>query len=461
MAHHQLRLQAFHKDLFYETLAWKAGNGPPVLLDGDDKKLPKNACLRLVVPDIIRIALAKLPVVEVVEERPVKRRAVEPAPSKPQAPATKDFWGSTTAPSTEPELAEQPLARPLEPKDLKPLDPNEPAVSRDRAQDLLLSGKEVWAATVSLRTVLLQYVRAAVWGPIKQPDIVAKLINPQDADVVALWSQNRGLPKILVEKEEIYVSAQFLQAHCKKLTLEGSPRSQRERSRSPRRCKHAAEEEQAEAAQPAEDVEMPDTKPAEEAEDKPAEDADAKPAVEAEDKPVDAQAFVGEICREWLDLYLDDKAIYDDARLRVESGFLDGWILDCEMILDKEVTPLKELPKFGCLKAGARIRVLIRSLVDRVEAQYRARREAEARAALAVRQERARTHPLSDQGRAQVKRILSSGGEVWGASQDSERTVLFQKVLNGLSIGQLAPDFFAKLINPKRDGELVDAWCET
>ena len=289
MAHHQLRLQAFHKDLFYETLAWKAGNGPPVLLDGDDKKLPKNACLRLVVPDIIRIALAKLPVVEVVEERPVKRRAVEPAPSKPQAPATKDFWGSTTAPSTEPELAEQPLARPLEPKDLKPLDPNEPAVSRDRAQDLLLSGKEVWAATVSLRTVLLQYVRAAVWGPIKQPDIVAKLINPQDADVVALWSQNRGLPKILVEKEEIYVSAQFLQAHCKKLTLEGSPRSQRERSRSPRRCKHAAEEEQAEAAQPAEDVEMPDTKPAEEAEDKPAEDADAKPAVEAEDKPVDAQ----------------------------------------------------------------------------------------------------------------------------------------------------------------------------
>ena len=141
---------------------------------------------------------------------------------------------------------------------------------------------------------------------------------------------------------------------------------------------------------------------------------------------------MGEICREWLDLYLDDKAIYDDARLRVESGFLDGWILDCEMILDKEVTPLKELPKFGCLKAGARIRVLIRSLVDRVEAQYRARREAEARAALAVRQERARTHPLSDQGRAQVKRILSSGGEVWGASQDSERTVLFQKVLQRL-----------------------------
>ena len=307
---------------------------------------------------------------------------------------------------------------------------------------------------------------------------MATLINPQDADVVATWSQDRGLPRILLrEKGEIYVSAQFLQAHCKKLSLEGSPRSQRERSRSPRRCKHAAEEEQAEAAQPAE---VPEAEPAAVAEPESAlPDADAKPAEEPEHKPADAkpaeeakpkrcletqhreQGLVGEICDSWLDLYLDDKAIYDDARERVESGFLDGWVLDCEMILDMEVTQLKELPKFGCLKAGARIRVQIRSLVDRVEAQYQARRQAEAQAALAARQERARTHQLSDQDRAQVKRILSCGGEVWGASQDSERTVLFQKTCNGLSFGQLAPDFFAKLINPKRDGELVDAWCET
>ena len=132
------------------------------------------------------------------------------------------------------------------------------------------------------------------------------------------------------------------------------------------------------------------------------------------------------------------------------------------MILDMEVTQLKELPKFGCLKAGARIRVQIRSLVDRVEAQYQARREAEARAVLAARQERARTHPLSDQDRAQVKRILSSGGEVWAAAKDSsDSTVLFQKVRDGLSIGQPAPDFFAKLINPKRDKNLVGIWCES
>ena len=298
---------------------------------------------------------------------------------------------------------------------------------------------------------------------------MAKLINPQDADVVAAWSQDRGLPRILLEEqEEIYVSAQFLQAHCTKLSLQGSPRSdgQRERSRSPRRCKQAAEEEQAEAAQPAEDVEMPDAKP-EEAEpaavaepESALPDADAKPAEEPENQHRE-QGFVGEICDSWLDLYLDDKAIYDDARERVESGFVFGWVLDCEMIVGKEVTPLKELPKFGCLKDGARIRVQIRSLVDRVEAQYQARRQAEARAALAARQERARTHQLSDQDRAQVKRILSSGGEVWGASQDSERTVLFQKIRNGLSFGQLAPDFFAKLINPKRDGELAGIWCET
>ncbi|CAE7942872.1 arcC, partial [Symbiodinium sp. KB8] len=274
MGYYNMRLQAFHKDLFYESVWWKAGNGPPVLVDGDDKKLPKKACLRLVVPNIIRIALAKLPVVEVVE-------VVEE--------------GSTTAPTAE---------LPLEPKDLELLDPNEPAVSQNRAQDLLLSGKEVWAATLAL------------------------------ADVVALWSQNRGLPRILVqEQEEIYVSAQFLQAHCKKLSLEGSPRSQRERSRSPRRCKQAAEEEQAEAAQPAEDVEMPDAKP-EEAE--PAAVAEPESALpDADAKPAE-EGLVGEIRGEWLDLYLDDKAIYDDARERVESGFVFGWVLDCEMILDSE-----------------------------------------------------------------------------------------------------------------------------
>ena len=54
MGYYNMRLQAFHKDLFYESVGWKAGNGPPVLLDGDDKKLPKKACLRLVVPNIIR-----------------------------------------------------------------------------------------------------------------------------------------------------------------------------------------------------------------------------------------------------------------------------------------------------------------------------------------------------------------------------------------------------------------------
>ncbi|CAE7718743.1 unnamed protein product [Symbiodinium sp. KB8] len=152
------------------------------------------------------------------------------------------------------ELAKEDLPdQPVEPL----TDREEPTAIQDRAQDLLSSGKEVWAATVSGRTVLFQYVKNAIWGA-RQPDILATLINPQDVDVVAAWSQDRRLPRILLrEQEEIYVSAQFLQAHCTKL-----------------RCKQAAEEEQAEAAQPAEDVEMPDAKP-EEAEDKPAEAAPA------------------------------------------------------------------------------------------------------------------------------------------------------------------------------------------
>ena len=44
------------------------------------------------------------------------------------------------------------------------------------------------------------------------------------------------------------------------------------------------------------------------------------------------------------------------------SGLLDGWACDCEMILGEEVTPLKELPMFGRLKAGARIRLQLSSL---------------------------------------------------------------------------------------------------
>ena len=462
-----------------------------------DKPIALSALLALrFIPSTFKLA-DRLPLRSV----PLEPVLEQDLPDQPAEPLLEQDLPDQPAEIAKEDLPDQPV---------EPLtDGEEPTAIQDRAQDLLSSGKEVWAATVSGRTVLLEYVRKASWGG-KQPDIVAKLINPQDADTVAGWSENRALPRILPQKQgDIWVSSQFLQAHCKKLSLEGSPRSdgQRERSRSPRRCKHAAEEEQApaerrsflgrakddkaEAAQPAEDVEMPDAKPAEEAEPaavaEPAADAapesalpdaDAKPAEEAEDKPADAQpaedakpklenqqrvqGLLGEIRDSWLELYLEDKAIYDDACFRVESGFLDGWVLDCEMMLDKEVTQLKELPKFGCLKTGARIRVQIRSLVDKVEAEFAARRQAKARAALAARQERARTHQLSDQDRAQVKRILSSGGEVWGAAKhSSDSTVLFQKLRNGLSIGQPAPDFFAKLINPRRDGKLVGVWCES
>ncbi|CAE7853706.1 unnamed protein product [Symbiodinium sp. KB8] len=73
--------------------------------------------------------------------------------------------------------------------------------------------------------------------------------------------------------------------------------------------------------------------------------------------------FVGEV-REcgWLELFLDDEVCYDDARDRVVSGLLHGWVSDCEMIRGEEVTPLKELPEFGRLKAGARIRLQLPSL---------------------------------------------------------------------------------------------------
>ena len=64
----------------------------------------------------------------------------------------------------------------------------------------------------------------------------------------------------------------------------------------------------------------------------------------------------------WLELFLDDEVCYDDARGRVVSGLLHGWVSGCEMILGEEVTQLKELPEFGRLRAGARIRLQLPSL---------------------------------------------------------------------------------------------------
>ncbi|CAE7756482.1 unnamed protein product, partial [Symbiodinium sp. KB8] len=245
MGFYNMRLQAFHKDLFYETVGWKAGNAP-VLLDADDKKLPKHACLRLVVPDIIRVAKAKLP--------------VAPPGLTELGEGKKDLW------------------------------------------------EEVWAATVSERTVLFEHVRNMNWG-VKQPDIVAKLINLQDTDTVDAWHKNPALPRIMVrlEEGEIYVSGAFLQAHCKKLSLEMSPRSERERLASKaaagegrgcqasRGCEMADAQPADDKPQPAEDVEMPDAKPAEEADDKPAELQAQEPADQAEDvEPADAEPAVAD-----------------------------------------------------------------------------------------------------------------------------------------------------------------------
>ncbi|CAE7898302.1 unnamed protein product, partial [Symbiodinium sp. KB8] len=272
MGFYNMRLQAFHKDLFYETVRWKAGLGPPVLLDADDKKLPKHACLRLVVPNIVRIALAKLPVVEVLEERPAKRRAL--------GEGKKDLWevvdeGSTAAPSAE-EVTE-----PTEPEPIEQ--------------------PEVWAATVSQRTVLFEHVRNVNWG----------LINLQDTDSVDAWHKNPALPRIMVrlEEGEIYVSGAFLQAHCKKLSLEVSPRSQRER---PLPAK-------AEDAKPAEDVEMADAQPADDKQ--PAEDVempDAKPE-EAEDRPqVERLVYSGEVV--WVAAKDSRTVFFQEVRRRTSPG---------------------------------------------------------------------------------------------------------------------------------------------
>ena len=334
MAFYNMRLQAFHKDLFYETVAWKAGLGPPVLLDGDDKKLPKNACLRLVVPNIVRIALAKLPAVEVLEERPAKRRAVEPAPGKPQAPATKDLWevveeGSTTAPSTE-EPTEPEPTQPEPIEELAPEKAPEPEPLSEEAQHLLSSGKEVWAATVSQRMVLFERLRNHGTGV--PPDMVAKLINLQDTDTVDAWHKNSALPRILNREEEgeIYVTGAFLQAHCKKLSLEVSP-SQRERSRTPPR--RSAPLGRGVGVRPlpakAEDVHMAD----EEVDDKPAaeQEPDKRPELSDQDRAqVESIINSGKVV--WAAAKESDRAVLFQQLRRRPSAFQPAPELDVELI---------------------------------------------------------------------------------------------------------------------------------
>ena len=46
------------------------------------------------------------------------------------------------------------------------------------------------------------------------------------------------------------------------------------------------------------------------------------------------------------------------------------------------------------------------------------------------------------------------------AAKESDRTVLFQQIRRGLSLGRPAPDLLVKLINPERDEELVGVWCK-
>ncbi|CAE7203027.1 unnamed protein product, partial [Symbiodinium sp. KB8] len=108
LAHYHLKLQAFHKDVFYENLAWKEGS--PAHLDGEGKKLPKHASLRLVVPDLVRIALAKLPRSD--------RRSAERWSLPPQLGEAKKDDPSTPEPTTEQvePTAVEPTA--VEPKEL-------------------------------------------------------------------------------------------------------------------------------------------------------------------------------------------------------------------------------------------------------------------------------------------------------------------------------------------------------
>ncbi|CAE6970196.1 unnamed protein product [Symbiodinium sp. CCMP2592] len=61
------------------------------------------------------------------------------------------------------------------------------------------------------------------------------------------------------------------------------------------------------------------------------------------------QGFLGTVNGPWLEVFVEDRDSYDEARMRVKSGFEDGYVLECQLNLEG----VKELPE--SFVPGARV----------------------------------------------------------------------------------------------------------
>ncbi|CAE7432606.1 unnamed protein product [Symbiodinium sp. KB8] len=201
-----------------------------------------------------------------------------------------------------------------------------------------------WKMTVQGRTVSFDFVKNALFtcaGPVRE----VKVVGPEAVEFLAKIAPGPQSPDFHRAQLQ-HIEGDLFLIHPKLWSQEVT------------RLRAAAEETAALDDDLDESAEKPVPAPAEESreikEPEPVEETAAldDDLGEARDQRR-VQGFVGEVgdCG-WLELFLDDEVCYDDARGRVVSGLLHGWVSGCEMILGEEVTQLKELPEFGRLRAG-------------------------------------------------------------------------------------------------------------
>ncbi|CAE7902203.1 unnamed protein product [Symbiodinium necroappetens] len=225
---------------------------------------------------------------------------------------------------------------------------------RDQEPEAVSAEEELlgeWKMTVQGRTVSFDFVKNSLFTPVG-PVREVKVVGPEAVEFlanIAAGPQSPGFHRAELQ----HIEGDLFCIHPKLWSQEVT------------RLRAAAEETAALDDDLDESAEKPVPAPAEESreikEPEPVEEPAPKKTRRREDQRR-VQGFVGEVHGGWLELFLDDEVCYDDARDCVVSGLLDGWVSDCEMIRGEEVTLLKELPEFGRLKAGARIRVQLPSL---------------------------------------------------------------------------------------------------
>ena len=215
-----------------------------------------------------------------------------------------------------------------------------------------------WEITLNDHTVRLETKSLASWGSRSQNDIIGKLENPEDQEIVDSWRGEDLLteksPCSGIKKGELWVRGKFLTAHATKL---GGP----EPTVPPVKEPPSKEETQAffeEIAQEQAHVEYYVRQ---------RERRESLERMEA----AGYQRIRGFLAKPlgdgWIELALEE--FYKEAQLRVSSGFQDNYVGKCHLIRDGQIREVKSLPDLDSL---AGVQVHVKLLKPRLRIDYNA-----------------------------------------------------------------------------------------